>query len=282
MYKSTTMTLLGCSLLASCPAYAGQFPNPPLMLASDYRESMNVNYYLMSEKYDGVRAYWNGRQLLTRSGNVVLCPDWFTQRFPQIPLDGELWMGRGTFEQTSSLIRSNNLADSRWLRLKFVVFDLPTIVAPFQMRYNQMIQLRKDVGVDWLVVAEQSVIESQEKLMAQLVRVVENGGEGVMIKRKHALYEPKRSSHLMKLKLWEDDEGTVVGYQSGHGKFKNKLGALWIRNQFNQYIKVGSGFSDRERESPPPIGAQVSYKYSGFTSTGLPRFASFLRQRPME
>src|SRR5690606_1286923 len=85
------------SLTFSALTYAGK--PPALLLANVYQNSADVADYWVSEKLDGVRAYWDGQQLISRQGNRFNAPPWFTANFPDTPLDGELWGGRGTFEQ---------------------------------------------------------------------------------------------------------------------------------------------------------------------------------------
>ena len=49
---------------------------------------------------DGVRAYWNGKKLMSRHGKDIECPSWFTEGLPiGVKLDGELWMGRESFDK---------------------------------------------------------------------------------------------------------------------------------------------------------------------------------------
>ena len=85
--------------------------SPPLMLAEIYREDVNPADYWVSEKLDGVRAYWDGSRLLFRSGQTIQAPDWFTRELPRTALDGELWIGRGQFEKLSPLFAGSN----RWM-----------------------------------------------------------------------------------------------------------------------------------------------------------------------
>ena len=87
--------------------HGGDTPKPPLMLAKVYESGVDLADYWVSEKLDGVRAYWNGSRLLSRNGNVFPAPDWFVADFPKVPLDGELWGGRGTFDAASAADRAD-------------------------------------------------------------------------------------------------------------------------------------------------------------------------------
>ena len=70
---------------------------PPIILAKVLDPSVDPAHYLVSEKFDGVRAVWDGKVLRFRSGNVVNAPQWFIEKLPKTPLDGELWLARGKF-----------------------------------------------------------------------------------------------------------------------------------------------------------------------------------------
>ena len=67
-----------------------------LLLAQEYK-NQDIAGWAMSEKLDGVRAYWDGRQLVSRQGYAFTPPKGFTAGFPPFPMDGELYSGRGRF-----------------------------------------------------------------------------------------------------------------------------------------------------------------------------------------
>ena len=82
-----------------------------------------------------------------------------------------------------------------------------------------------------------------------------------------------------------DSECKVIGYTQGKGKFKGKLGAILCQANFKgelKTFKIGSGFTQKERENPPPINSLITYKYNGFTKNNLPRFPVFLHIRNID
>jgi DNA ligase-1 len=111
---------------------------------------------------------------------------------------------------------------------------------------------------------------------------VRQGGEGLMLHRADALWQPGRSDALFKLKPEQDEEGLVVGHQPGKGRLLGMTGALLVQMPSGQRFALGSGLSDSQRRNPPPVGAWVTYRYRDRTPSGLPRFASFLRVREAE
>ena len=257
---------------------------PKLQLATLYHSGLEVSDYFVSEKLDGVRGYWDGQQLLTRQGYPIDAPAWFVEPLPKQPLDGELWIGRGQFETVSALIRSHGGGDhkgrdSDWRQVKFLLFDLPQFSGTFSQRLTQLKRIVDEVDRNWVQLVPQRQMASETELMARLEQVVSGGGEGLMLHHEDALYKPGRSTDLLKLKQWQDAEATVIGYQPGKGKYAGMLGSLLVETAEGMRFKLGSGLSDAQRKNPPAIGCQVTYKYTGVSARGVPRFASFMRVR---
>jgi DNA ligase-1 len=252
---------------------------PALMLAGVYREPLQAAEYLVSEKLDGVRGRWDGRRLITRGGQLIATPAWFTAGWPDTPLDGELWIGRGQFEPVSALVRSATPQSERWRAVRFMLFDLPAHAGVFAERVEAMQALVARTGSPQLQMIPQHRVSGGAELEARLQRVLAEGGEGLMLHHRQAHYRPGRSDALLKLKPFEDAEGTVVGYRPGRGKYRGMTGALVLELDNGRQLRLGSGLSDAERAHPPPLGSRVSFRHSGLTSTGLPRFARYLRLR---
>ena len=100
-----------------------------------------------------------------------------------------------------------------------------------------------------------------------------------MLHRADAQYIAGRSDVLLKLKLQLDTEAIVIAHLPGKGKYVGKLGALLVEAQDGIRFKLGTGFSDAQRENPPAIGSTITYTYLDKTKNGKPKFASFLRVR---
>ncbi|WP_246481055.1 DNA ligase [Motiliproteus sediminis] len=251
---------------------------PELMLANRYHHGINVSDYWVSEKLDGVRAYWDGTQLLSRSGNRLAAPDWFIAGFPGTALDGELWAGRQQFERVLSAINSVG-NDEAWRHISYWVFDLPHDPRPFSQRLGSLEQLVGRHQLPHLQLVRQKRATNREQLFSRLEQVTDEGGEGLMLHRGDSRYHARRSDDLIKLKLHADAEAVVIAHLPGKGKHQGRLGALLVEDQQGRQFRLGSGFTDQQRRHPPPLGTEVTYKYYGITANGLPRFASFLRVR---
>lgn len=250
-----------------------------LQLASTYHKNIDVTEYWVSEKLDGVRGYWDGKQLFTRRGNKISPPKFFTKNWPETALEGELWIGRNHFDKVSSIVRKHHSTEQEWWLVRFMLFDAPEIPGSFSQRLGKMKQLVLKANNSFIEVIPQFRVANITELNARLIETVKAQGEGLMLHHQNALYSIGRSEQVLKLKTFTDAEARVIGYIGGKGKYRGMLGALQVKTPDGIEFKIGTGFSDDERKTPPPIGSLITYKYSGKTSRGVPRFASFLRIR---
>ena len=254
---------------------------PELMLADIYRQGLDLSQYRVSEKLDGIRARWDGTHLISRGGNVFAAPDWFTKGFPPVPLDGELWMGRGRYEEVSSIVLTQQPHDG-WRSIRLMVFDLPAHGGTFAQRVIEMNRFKTESASPYLGIIEQQRVGSEEDLLKLLHRVIDEGGEGLMLHRETALYASGRSQDLLKLKLFTDAEATVIGYRPGKGQFAGLIGSLKVRMDEGVIFFIGSGLRHEERRRPPPLESRVTFRHQGLTENGIPRFPVFLRIRDEE
>lgn len=258
--------------------------SPPLMLANVYRPGVALQDYWVSEKLDGVRGYWDGSQLLTRGGQRVAAPTWFTAGWPAIPMDGELWAGRGQFSRAVSVVRQQTPDDAAWRGLRFMVFDLPAHGGSFSERIPALNGIVSRIDQPWVQTVAQHKVASPAALQALLAKTVKLGGEGLMLHRGASLYQAVRNDDLLKLKTHDDAEARVLAHVPGQGKYAGVLGALLVEipaaeGRPARRFKLGSGLSDAERQNPPPVGSWVTYRFRGLNDSGIPRFASFMRVR---
>jgi DNA ligase 1 len=250
---------------------------PALLLANVYGGQIDPTQYLVSEKFDGVRALWDGKTLRFRSGRVVAAPAWFTGHLPAQALDGELWLGRGQFDKLSGIVRKDVPVDDEWKQVKYMVFELPGAVGSFAERAQAIKALVQRTGWPALQAVEQARVTDRKALQRRLAETVAQGGEGLMLHLASATYVTGRSDVLLKLKPYLDAEAKVVGSRAGKGKYAGQMGALQVETPEGRRFFIGTGFSDELRRNPPAVGSNITYRYRDLTATGLPRFASFLR-----
>ncbi|MCX7164628.1 MAG: DNA ligase, partial [Rhodocyclales bacterium] len=214
-------------LAAAAPAlvFAAESVPPPLLLAERYRGDIDVSRYWVSEKLDGVRASWDGKTLQFRSGNPVPAPKWFLDALPRQPLDGELWLGRGSFDQLSAIVRRQSPDDAEWRRVCYMIFELPNASGSFTDRVEQIKAITTAANLPWLQAVPQFRLPDAAALQKKLRDIVRSGGEGLMLHRDDAAYETGRSSALLKVTPWLDAEATVVAHLPGKGKYAGMLGA---------------------------------------------------------
>lgn len=249
---------------------------PQLQLAQSYQQQEDIRSFWISEKLDGVRIFWDGKQLRSRSGQWINLPEELIVQLPAFAIDAELWAGRGKFQQVMQALQLGSDL-SRWQGLRLMVFDAPTQQGTFTQRLQFLQQyLAENTFVQLL---PQQQLQTKTELDVLLHQVVAEGGEGLMLHRADALYQSGRVSHLQKLKLIEDAEARVVSHLPGKGQFSGMLGALVVELPDGRRFKLGSGFSVQQRQNPPKIGSLVTFQYQGLTYKGTPRFAVFVRER---
>ena len=277
MHRRSCLALLAIAAFPALPALAADAP--ALLLAQVYRPGLPLQDYWVSEKYDGVRGFWDGRTLRTRGGETVQAPAWFTAGWPKVPMDGELWAGRGRFSHAQSTTRQQQPGDVAWRQIRFMVFDLPGDKGTFDQRLPALNALVESLGQPWVQAVPQRRVANDAALQALLHRTVRAGGEGLMLHRGASLYRAGRSDDLIKLKTHEDTEARVIAHLPGKGRHAGRMGALLVEMPSGQRFRLGAGFSDADRERPPPVGSWVTYRFRGTHNGGLPRFASFVRAR---
>ena len=173
----------------STPTAIAADTKPPLMLANVYHPGVPLADYWVSEKYDGVRGFWDGQKLLTRGGQPINAPAWFTANWPATPMDGELWAGRGQFQKAASTVRQQSPDDAAWRGIRFMVFDLPAEPGPFTDRLSALNSVVGKLAVPWVQAVAQSKVASHAALQSQLKQITKAGAEGLMLHRGSALYK---------------------------------------------------------------------------------------------
>jgi DNA ligase-1 len=251
---------------------------PPLLLAHSWEGDTDLSGWWMSEKLDGVRAYWDGERFVSRLGNTYHAPDWFTAGLPNVPLDGELWVGRKQFQRTVSIVRRQDRS-KEWEDVRYVVFDAPAIEDGFEARMEFLVGTLRQAAHRFATHHQQERCLGVEHLRSELGRVEGLGGEGLMLRKPGSRYEVGRSSTLLKVKSFHDAEAIVIEHLPGTGKHKGRLGALLLEMPNGTRFSAGTGFSDQERQHPPSVGSIVTFRYQELSEAGVPRFPSFVAVR---
>jgi DNA ligase-1 len=267
---------------------------------------------------------WAGR------GNFQLCrsicggdspgPDWDKAEFavfgcPPVDLifsDGEIkntnaamQVSYDNFDQW--LHKRNPGVLEHWLRLSSEGSD--GRYAPFEAELMLMRDMVPSEGRVYLHQQKKLPLGVKDAALAvesELQRVLDLGGEGIMLRDPDGPWLPKRVSTLLKYKPFSDDEGTVVGFTSGRrtdkgSKLLGMIGAL-ILDYKGKRLEL-SGLTDEERtfatvemkafaEEWPgadmprwaegrhfKIGDTVTFKYRELSDDGIPKEARYWRQR---
>jgi len=254
-----------------------------VLLAKKYNaEKHDIAGWLVSEKLDGMRAYWTGEELVTRGGKPIHAPSWFTEELPRgVELDGELFAGRGEFQKTVSICRKKTPVNSEWEEITYMIFDMPSLEGDFEERYEELEKRfpLTESATHWIQCVPHTEIESHLDLRKLLKEYEDMGAEGLMLRNPRSLYKRKRSKDLLKVKSFKDDDAEIIGIQKGEGKHEGRMGALICELDNGIEFKVGTGFSDKQRENPPKVGERIIFSYFELTNAGVPRFPAYVGVR---
>lgn len=253
---------------------------PNIFLLKSYDETIDVEGWLMSEKLDGVRAIWDGRRLLSRSGRVFDVPAWFIKDFPPFAIDGELWTTRGDFEHITSIVNTRHPHDG-WKEITYNIFEVPEAPGGLRQRLQKLQRYLDANAIAHVRIIKQTMVKDRLHLKRYFDEVVMGGGEGVVLRKADVPYYIGRKSESLKYKPFNDDECTVTGYVPGKGRFEGLVGALLCQWE-EMVIRIGSGLSDHDRVEPPRIGEQITFKYHAFTKKGIPKYPVYLRVRHLK
>ncbi|MCG7548883.1 DNA ligase [Pseudoalteromonas sp. Of7M-16] len=276
--KQVVLWLLTATIIIFSPITFSKY-SPEVQLAKVYTEQKPVDHYLVSEKYDGVRAVWDGESLKTRSGNIIHAPKWFTAVLPNRWLDGELWAGYNNFSFVSSLVRRKVPNHENWQQVHYLIFDAPDPQLSFEQRFGKYQRIVNGLHSVHIKPIPQYQFSTKAELDAFFNQVLARGGEGVILHEKNASHRAGRTAQVLKYKPIFDAEAIVIAHVPGKGKYQGMMGSITVKTMEGVTFNIGTGFSDEQRQSPPPIGSTITFQYQGFTKYGKPRFASFLRIR---
>lgn len=256
----------------------------PMLAKSTHLNDLpaNLDQYFASEKLDGIRAIWTGKILVTKTGNRIFAPGWFTKNFGNQAFEGELYTGRNQFEKTLAITMDKVPNDKQWRKVKFMLFDLPTHTGTYLERQKALIKRVNELDIVWLKVIPSYPVFGQKELLSFYQNIITNQGEGIMLNNGNMRYAEGRTDAILKLKPYQDAEATVLAHIEGEGRLKGKLGSILVSIDEDITFKIGSGFSDSEREDPPPVGSIITFRFNGKTAKGIPKFARFLHSRELE
>lgn len=284
--KPLLIVSITLGLTLSSLSVASSSATIPIPLAQTYHAAEHsLHTYLVSEKLDGIRAIWTGSELLTRNGNPIHAPSWFTAALPHFALDGELWSQQRNFEAIQSIVLSTEPNDIGWQDIEYHIFDHPNAHLTFRDRYQFLQHWFAASGAQpprHLQLITQVEISGHAPLQQQLDTVIARGGEGLILRDPNTPSINGRQETMLKLKPHQDAEATVIGYRPGKGKYSGMTGALIVRDSQNKEFAIGSGLSDQLRRHPPEIGTVIMYRFQNLTRNGIPRFARYMRVRYQE
>ena len=250
--------------------------SPELQIPETYHGNENITGWYMSEKLDGIRGYWDGQRLLSKAGTIIHAPSWFTDNLPPFELDGELWAGRGNFEDVQCTVLDET-PSSGWRNISYNIFEVPHAPGDFPTRLDKARKWFSGHEADHVQIIPQITCTGHEHVQRFLKKIAKDAGEGVILKDPTIPYRDGSEQRVLKIKHIDYMDGTVIGHTPGKGKYTGLMGSLPLKLANGVVFNLGTGFSMHERHYAPRIGAVVTFKHYGFSKSGKPRFASFVK-----
>lgn len=263
--------------------------------------------WYVSEKLDGMRCFWDSgitrgmpvdevpwanttkdkkqiysTGLWSRLGKTIQAPDYWLDQLPPVPLDGELWLGRGMRQSVMSVCRKHVPVPSEWRNVEFQVFDSVSLDFAFQdgiishpsfhIEINNCMEFLHDQGYQSTGYHPYAQIEfppaggvfhcisqiqlpkdenyAKEIVSSMMDNVLKMHGEGLVVRNPAAFWIPERTHDVVKIKPYLDAEATVVGYITGRetdkgSKLLGMMGAMIVC--YKDITFELSGFTDQER-----------------------------------
>jgi DNA ligase-1 len=245
-----------------------------------------VDGWLLFTKYDGSRGYYSHKDktFYSRGGKIITMPKKIIDEMPDNDLDGEFFLGPGTFHELSGFMRTLDKSTKKWPEnLRFIVFDRPDIKNSYFVRMPPNIVFKSK----FLIQAPYTIITPATNLEQILAEAEETGEEGLIMRNPNALYENKRTGNLLKYTSRFTDEAVVIGYEFGEGRLSDMMGALKVESMGENKVqfKVGTGFTYAQRKHASDIfsdGTVITFACKSFEDGGKPREPSFIGIRDYE
>lgn len=162
--------------------------------ANTYNKKVHeIKNWYMSEKLDGIRAYWNGKELISKNGNKIHAPDWFIKSFPKFKLDGELWTKRDDFENIQSIVLDKKPSED-WNKITYNIFEVPNQEGDFLKRLEKLKVWLSFNSNKYIKIIPQYKCKNKNHLDLYLEELLNKKAEGIIIKNPNLDYFTGRSS----------------------------------------------------------------------------------------
>lgn len=263
------------------------------MLAEKFNPKKADFPYYSQPKLDGVRCLVSEDGMQTRNGKAFVSSphirealQTFFEVFPDAILDGELYNHdlKNDFEKIISLARKTkptdkDLAESR----EMVQYHIYDVITPEPVEYEDRMNWLQEINEKLfgnhvsIKFVPSVLVTNLEEAEAKLAEYLENGYEGQMLRKPKSPYEHRRSSYLLKDKMFEDGEYEIVDILEGKGNWSGYAKTIEIKLPDGSIQQSGMRgnfkfakqlLEDREQY----IGTEVTIRYQNKTADGKLRF----------
>lgn len=204
-------------------------------------------------------------------------------KLKNIVLDGELYFHKlnKDFEKLMSAARKQNPSPESAM-LEYHIYDT-VLGAGFEARLKQLYNILEN-ALPPIHIVETHTAKSKEDIERFQERFIASGYEGAMIRQPNVKYENKRSSQLLKLKTFQDDEFEIINLEEGRGKLAGHCGAFVCQTKSGDVFNVKmagelSKLKEYWDQGKNYVGKMLTVKYQDLTAYGIPRFPVGVRIR---
>ena len=194
-------------------------------------------------------------------------------QMPSISVTGELYGGKGQFNNFQGLFNGCNTSDPQWTQAYFIIFDVVEENLK-QLLFKDRMQFVKDHKKPHVYPVTITYCSSAQQLVDAFHAVVQSNGEGLVL-RKNTPYKAGRSCDILKYKKKTTIDGKIIGYTQGSGRFASFIGSVRLKTISGKEFKC----VPPDRLNPPAIGTIVEVECMELTSNGIPRHPRWLRIR---
>ena len=267
--------------LEECPFGKPTFGSHGTITTASKWESEDPRGWYISEKLGGIRCLWNGLEMWSKNGTQYNIPDYFVSRLPKSPLDGELYMERGTLSKCMMIVKKKSTDpdyEKEWNNMWFVVYDAPEAPGNFRQRLQALKEYFEKSDGLYIRLHEYRICEGKADAQRELEQIQKEGREGIVLREGNSPYTKGRSKFVLERRSHFEARAEVIEHIKGKSKSGSEIVAsLRVRTSDGKEFLINRGITDDIRQHPPAVGSEIIYKFSGELDSGKPKAPVFIK-----
>lgn len=238
----------------------------------------------ISLKIDCIRGLLRDGEIFSSGGKLITGVQHLAKDLPNnLSLDMELTIPGLDFNAASGKLRSNSDCPT----VVAQVFDIPSMgTSRFAERYEFLAGLFSSgqlLDRPGFALIRHKFVTKEEDITRNFEKALSAGFEGLVCKTAHHQYQNKRSKDWLKMTAEDPEDGIIVGFEEGTGKYAGSLGTCLVQRPNGVIVKV-PGYSDAMKaeiwnNKDKYLNKCIAYKFHEETPGGSVRHPRFFRMR---